>query len=110
MDLLGASLEDLLHQSHHKFTLKTVLMLMDQMIQRIEFLHSRGFLHRDIKPGNFCIGRYETSHKVFLLDFGLAKRYLKDGKHIPYREGKNLCGTARYTSLNSHLGVEKSKL
>jgi len=62
-------------------------------------------IHRDIKPDNFCMGRKEHSHKVFMLDFGLAKRYkTKEGFHIPFREGKSLTGTARYASLNTHLG------
>jgi casein kinase 1 len=111
MDLMGPSLESLFNQTLRKFSLKTVLMLIDQMIQRIEYIHSRNFLHRDIKPDNFCVGLNKTAHKIFLLDFGLAKRYIqKEGKHIPYREGKNLTGTARYASINTHLGVEQSKL
>ena len=74
MDLMGPSLESLFNQSLRKFSLKTVLMLIDQMISRIEFIHKHHFIHRDIKPDNFCIGINKTSHKIFLLDFGLAKR------------------------------------
>jgi len=49
----------------------------------------------------------KNAHKVFCVDFGLAKRYIKkDGKHIDYKEGKNLTGTARYASINTHLGIE----
>lgn len=108
MDLMGPSLESLFNQTLRKFSLKTVLMLIDQMISRIEYIHNRHFIHRDIKPDNFCIGLNKTSHKIFLLDFGLAKRYIqRDGKHIPYREGKNLTGTARYASINTHLGIEQ---
>ena len=48
--------------------------------------------------------------KVFMIDFGLAKRFIgKDGKHIPYKDKKNLTGTARYASLNTHLGIEQSR-
>lgn len=110
MDLMGPSLESLFNTTLRKFSLKTVLMLIDQMIARIEYIHNRHFIHRDIKPDNFCIGLNKTANKIFLLDFGLAKRYIqRDGKHIPYREGKNLTGTARYASINTHLGIEQGK-
>ena len=68
MDLMGPSLESLFNQTLRKFSLKTVLMLIDQMIQRIEYIHNRHFIHRDIKPDNFCIGLNKTSHKIFILD------------------------------------------
>lgn len=83
MDLMGKSLEDLFDTTLRKFSLKTVLMLIDQMISRIEYIHNRHFIHRDIKPDNFCIGLNKTANKIFILDFGLAKRYIqKNGKHI----------------------------
>lgn len=81
-----------------------------QMIERIEYTHSKGYLHRDIKPDNFVIGRGKKSSRVYVIDFGLAKKYLqKDGSHIPYRDNKNLTGTARYASLNTHLGIEQGR-
>ena len=82
-----------------------------QQISRIEFIHSRNFIHRDIKPDNFLMGLGKRGNLVYIIDFGLAKRY-RDSRtqlHIPYRENKNLTGTARYASINTHIGVEQSR-
>ncbi|KAK7294384.1 hypothetical protein RJT34_17273 [Clitoria ternatea] len=111
MDLLGPSLEDLFNFCSRKLSLKTVLMLADQMINRVEFVHSKSFLHRDIKPDNFLMGLGRRANQVYIIDFGLAKKYrdTTTHQHIPYRENKNLTGTARYASMNTHLGIEQSR-
>ena len=111
MELLGPSLEELFTRCNRKFSIKTVLMLADQMIARIEYVHSRCFVHRDIKPDNFLIGVQSNVNMVFIIDFGLAKKYkdMKSGQHVQYREGKSLTGTARYASLNAHAGRELSR-
>ncbi|KAG5537925.1 hypothetical protein RHGRI_025125 [Rhododendron griersonianum] len=111
MDLLGPSLEDLFNFCSRKLSLKTVLMLADQMINRVEYFHCKSFLHRDIKPDNFLMGLGRRANQVYVIDFGLAKKFRDSTthQHIPYRENKNLTGTARYASMNTHLGIEQSR-
>lgn len=111
LELLGPSLEDLFDYCKRKFTTKTVLMIADQMVQRMEYIHNKGFLHRDIKPDNFLIGLGKKQHIVYCIDYGLSKRFKdsRTGEHIPYRDGKSLTGTARYASANCHLGVEQAR-
>ena len=111
IDLLGPTLEDKFKLCYRKFSLKTVLMLAIQMLNRIEFLHSRHFLHRDIKPENFLLGIGKKKHEIYLIDFGLAKRFRdsKTGEHIAYQDGKSLTGTAIYASIYTHLGIEQCR-
>ena len=111
MELLGHSLENLFQAKNRKFSLKTTLMLGIQMIERIEYIHSRKFIHRDIKPDNFAIGRNKNAHILYILDFGLSKKFWSSSKqsHIPFITGKKLTGTARYASVNALSGYEQSR-
>jgi serine/threonine protein kinase len=110
MELLGPNLSDLFEICDGHFTIQTTLLLGIQMIERIKSLHSKNYLHRDIKPENFLIGIGFQSNKVYIIDFGLSKKY-KDNKmnHLPYREHRPLTGTTRYASINNHLGIEQSR-
>jgi serine/threonine protein kinase len=122
MSLLGPDLVEMYKICRCRFTLKTILMLADQMILRLERLHSLGFLHRDIKPENFTVGcnwsnKYRLvspvppdANTIFLLDFGLSKSYLHDsGKHIDYHELRGVVGTGRYMSISANEGHEQSR-
>ena len=76
-------------------------------MSKIEYIHSKNFIHRDIKPDNFLMGLGKKRNIVYIIDFGLAKKFRdpRTNQHIPYKDNKNLTGTARYASLNTHNGI-----
>mmetsp|Transcript_26838 Transcript_26838/g.42919 ORF Transcript_26838/g.42919 Transcript_26838/m.42919 type:complete len:381 (+) Transcript_26838:40-1182(+) len=113
LDLLGPSLDDLF-KKRKRFSVKTVLMLAKQMVDRLKYVHDCGILYRDIKPHNFLMGVGEQgSKRVYLVDFGLAKRYrdAETGAHSELRikKGRGVTGTVRYSSLNVHEGYDASR-
>ncbi|GLB42971.1 putative protein tyrosine kinase [Lyophyllum shimeji] len=112
IDLLGPSLEDLFKMCNRHFSLKTVLLLADQLISRIEFIHNHNLVHRDIKPANFVMGTGKAAHMVNVIDFGLAKKFRdsKTSAHIPYKQDDyHGVGTSLFAAINTHLGVESSR-
>tara|TARA_B100001093_G_scaffold520497_1_gene616833 strand:- start:1303 stop:2127 length:825 start_codon:yes stop_codon:yes gene_type:complete len=99
LDLLGPSL------SEKKLSgVNTISFILDA-INIIEFIHDKGIIHRDIKPDNFLV----NANTLYLIDFGLAKYYLHNNKHMEERKDKKLIGTAKFSSLNVHNGIEPSR-
>lgn len=109
MQLLGPSLEDIFVKSGRIFTLPTVFKLALQLITLMKDLHATNFVHRDIKPNNFLIGRDNHKDQIYMMDFGLSKKYITNGKHIEFRDNRSLIGTARYASRNMHMGFEPAR-
>ena len=111
MELLGKDLSKLFHELSKKFSLKTILMLAEQMINRTRSIHHKHLIHRDLKPENFLIGlKGDDKKRLFLTDFGLVKRYVDDsGQHITCAERTTFSGTVRYCSVNTHKGQSMSR-
>ena len=111
-DLLGINLDELFLRCKKHFSINTIKYLTSQMIGRIEFLHLKKLIHRDIKPENFTLSGNQNNNpsQIYLIDFGLTKKYVdKHNTHIAIKEGIPLIGTARYASINTHLGYQQSR-
>ncbi len=111
MELLGSSLEDIFQNQQKKFSIKTVCMIGIQILDRLEFIHNKNIIHRDIKPDNFVLGMDNKSHIIYALDFGLSKKFRssRTHQHIKFNINKKLTGTARYASINALKGCEQSR-
>ena len=112
MELMGKSLEDLFESMPtKKMSIRCVCNLGYQMVEILEFIHSKHIIHRDIKPDNFVMGKGIKSKNLYLLDFGLAKKYRSSStlKHYPLLKKKHLTGTARYASINALNGYTQSR-
>ncbi|KAK2960693.1 putative Casein kinase I [Blattamonas nauphoetae] len=111
MARLGRTVEQIWERNGREFSMATLAHISIQAVTLLERLHSLGYLHRDIKPENFMFSRDETSQELFLIDFGLSKRFGREseGTHIKFRTGKQMIGTPRYASFAAHLGMEQGR-
>lgn len=104
MEKLGSNLAELRKKMPgQKFSMCTSLKLVIQMVEGLEGIHKLSHIHRDVKPSNFVIGRHSKKHLIYIIDFGLARKYkLPSGEIRPPRSHAGFRGTARYASINSH--------
>ena len=103
LELLGPSLEDLLSFCGGTFSLKTVLMLANQLIRRLEHLHLKNIIHRDVKPNNFLMGLGRSGNMVHLIDFGISIRPYPPPADL-HSLKPNTVGTKLFASTTGHLG------
>lgn len=111
MQLLGESIDSLFVKNNRQLDCGTVMNIAINLISHFEQIHNVGIIHRDIKPNNFMFGLKEKKNKLYVMDFGLSKKWYnrKTKSHIEYKSGRSLIGTARYASLNIHMGIEPSR-
>ena len=118
--LLGDSLSSIKNQQHQQqqqqqqsipFSLLQTLSISILMIKRINQLHEKGLIHRDVKPDNFLHGLGKKIEHLYLIDFGFTKRYMKSDNitHMVIKQNKEIIGTPRFTSINMHEGIEPSR-
>lgn len=111
MDALGPNLEALFDFCERKFSESTVALIAIQCLDRLEHLHSKNLIHRDLKPENFLIGTNRREDTLFMIDYGLTKRYRdpRTNQHITFKATKNNIGTLRFSSINASKGFEQSR-
>ena len=111
IDLLGKSLENKIKSQGYLFSLSCITNIGLQLMKILEDIHNSNYIHRDIKPANFVIGRKPRTSSIYLIDFGLSKKYRDPitKQHVLYGEGRHLIGNKKYASLNTRMGIEQSR-
>lgn len=108
INLLGESLNDC-KKNKKKYTLHETLDIGKKCIILLESIHNKGIIHRDIKPENFLFGLNQFNNQIYIIDFGLAKTYIVNNKHIPLKIRNGLIGTRIFASINAHNFLELSR-
>jgi casein kinase 1 len=108
INLLGESLQDLKNKNV-SFTLKLTLQIGINILNLLKTIHSKGLVHRDIKPDNFLLGLNNKSRQIYIIDFGLCKSFIDKEKHIEMKLTHSLIGSKTYASINAHEYIELSR-
>jgi casein kinase 1 epsilon len=108
INLLGQSLEDIKKNNHH-FSLRETLDIGIQCLKLLMSIHGKGVIHRDIKPENFLLGLNKNASQIYIIDFGLAKTYIQNDKHIQLKNTRGLIGSFTFASINAHRFIELSR-
>ena len=108
--LLGKSINSIFLHDNNKFSMKDCCMIGIQILDRLEYIHSKFIIHRDVKPDNFLFGNPDINN-IYIIDFGLAKKFMssRTGKHAKFCINKKWSGTSRFASANSLRGVVQSR-
>ena len=108
--LLGKSINKIFINNKYRFPMKDCCMIGIQLLERLEYIHSKFIIHRDVKPDNFLIGNPDKEY-IYIIDFGLAKKFMssRTGKHAKFVINKKWSGTSRFASANSLRGVAQSR-
>jgi serine/threonine protein kinase len=106
MTLLGASLGKFQKDQGGRLSIDLVVSVLSQALKRLEFIHSQGVVHRDLKPQQFLFGPRDI---LFLVDFGLARKFRVDGQHVPFQNHCFRAGNSTYASLNNHQGIQQTR-
>lgn len=111
MEKLGVSLEDVMQSRPSKrLELSEVMHIVAAALRVLKAVHDVGIVHRDVKPENFLLAPdNNVLGPLYLVDFGLSKKIIQKGVHVPFRQGKDMTGTPRYASIHNHLGFEQSR-
>jgi serine/threonine protein kinase len=107
LELLGQNLSKVMKSCSGRFSLGTVIIVMKQLLQRIEQIHLKGYLHRDLKPHQILLG--QNKRMVYITDFGLARKFEMNSYHISYQTSCPRTGNATFSSLNNHSGIRQSR-
>ena len=105
MEILGKDLSHYL-KIYQKFSLKNILQIASSCVSTMQEIHKKGVIHRDLKPENIMFGHGEKSNHVYIVDFGISKMFIKNNRHISFKENKSFIGTTRYASIAAHKGFE----